>query len=724
MTAVIKRVCNLCEAMCGLTIQKEGERILSIRGNQDDVFSAGAFCPKSQGLLDIYQDSERIRQPLKKTAKGFQEISWKQAFDEIAAKVNSLQKQYGRSAIATYAGNPNVHNYSSLLMLGFFLKALGTPNKFSATSVDQLPHQLLAYLMFGHQLLIPIPDVDRTDFMLIFGANPVVSNGSLMSAAGLSSRLKAIQKRGGNVIVFDPRYTETASLASQHHFIRPGTDAFFLAGLVKILLEEKDLPLGRLSDMIEGLDELKKLFADFDLQVIPKITGVSLEVLHDTASQFRQAKSAVCYGRMGVSTQAFGTICHWLINVLNIITGNFDRPGGALFTKPAFDTVAFMAKFGSRGRFASKKSRVRSLPDFSGEFPVATLADEIITPGKGQIRGLFSIAGNPVLSVPNGTKLEKALAQLDLYVAIDFYRNETTRFADYILPPVSSLEHSHYDLIFNSFAIRNIARYSPAIFPKPKGAKDDGEILLELWSRIGGKISWLQKKQRALAKLLFKTGGFELALDLGLRFGPYRQQKLSLKSLKENPDGIDFGPLEPSLPERLYTKNKKIQVLPQEMRQAWRHFRVKEAELERLQQKREKDEFVMIGRRNLRSNNSWMHNCKSLLKQKNSCFVMINTDDAKQRDIGDGAMVQVSSKVGSIELTAKLTEHIMSGVVSIPHGWGHHRPGTGQSWAQQHAGVSLNDIMDDTAVDEFSGNAVLNGQSVRVQLASSGQGPV
>jgi anaerobic selenocysteine-containing dehydrogenase len=712
------RVCSLCEAMCGLVIEKDGERVSSIRGHAGDVFSRGAFCPKSQGLLDIYEDPDRLHRPLKRTSQGFEAISWKQAFEEISSKINELQKSHGREVLATYLGNPNVHNTGNLLMLPIFLKGLRTPNKFSATSVDQLPHQLVSYLMFGHQLLIPIADVDRTDYMLILGANPAVSNGSLLSAAGLSSRLKHIQKRGGKVVVIDPRYTETASLATEHHFIRPAADAYFLASFVRLLLDSKCDRSG-LEAYLDGVPEVYRLFADWPVERVEEFTGIPLAVVQRLVQEFTQAPRAVCYGRMGLSTQEFGTVCQWLINLINILSGNFDREGGALFTKPAFDVVDIMARMGGRGSFGRRKSRVRGLPEFNGEFPSSTLADEILTPGQGQVKALITIAGNPVLSLPGGAKLEKAMETLDLYVAIDFYQNESTRLAHYILPPTTALEHGHFDVIFNAFAIRNIVRWSEPVFAKPQDALEDWEILLELWSRIGPHRGWLEQRKRQAFKLLVQRLGLERLIDIGLRLGPYRQKGVSLKTLKAKPDGLDLGPLEPSLPQRLYTKDKKIRLVPERLLPAWALLK---ATLAQAPAQRGVDEFQLIGRRHLRSNNSWMHNRGGVgQKARHPCHALMHPDDAVPLGIASDQIIRLDSPMGHIELPVLLSDRIMSGVISVPHGWGHHRTGTRLSRASIKPGVSVNDITDDSRIDGFSGNAAFSGQWVKVKLSHQGQ---
>ena len=707
------RVCSLCEAMCGLKVEVEGGQLRPLRGNPADVFSQGAFCPKAQGLADLAADPDRLRRPLKKTSDGFTEVSWAEAFGAIAERTLALQERYGRSSVATYLGNPNSHHAGSLLTLPLFLRAIGSRNNYSATSVDQLPHMLAAYLMFGHQLLLPIADVDHTDYMLIFGANPAVSGGSLLSSAGLAAKIKGIAKRGGKTVVVDPRYTETSSLASEHLFIAPGSDAFLLAAIVHKLLETPRLR--HLEPLVEGLAELKTLFArdTWDEERVWRKTGVKAETVSAIAADLLRSDKAVCYGRVGVSTQRHGGLCQWLINLINILSGNLDRPGGALFTKPAVDMVAITARFGSRGSFARRRSRVRQLPEFSGEFPAATLADEMLTPGDGQIRGLFTVAGNPVLSLPNGPKLEAGIKGLELYVAIDFYQNETTSLADYILPPVTALEAPHYDLIFNAFASRNVSRYSPPVLEPAKDSMEDWEILLELWARLVPRKKRLSRLKRQVTTMLARRGGLPAMLDLLLRFGPYRG--LSVKKLKAQPNGVDLGPLQPSLAQRLGKPERKIKLCPTPFAEAW-------AELSRQLQADEVPpaglDLQVIGRRNLKSNNSWMHNCPSLNKGRNQCYVQMHTDDAKRRQLQDGATVTVTTAVGAITLPLMVNDRIMPGVICIPHGWGHHRRGTKQSLASASPGVSLNDVLNDHEVDPFCGNAVLNGQWAKVSKSA------
>ncbi len=548
------RTCSLCEAMCGIRMEvDEDDRITSIRGDEEDPFSRGHICPKAVALRDLHEDPDRLREPMRRVGDRWERVSWDAALDEAASLMHEVQVRHGRDAMATYLGNPAVHNLGAMLVGPVFLRTLRTRHGYSATSVDQLPHMLAAHLMFGHQLLLPIPDVDRTEWMLIVGANPLASNGSLMTAPDIKRRLHAIQERGGKVVVVDPRRTQTAALADEHVFVRPGTDAWLLLGMLHTLFDEGLARPGRLATFTDGLDTVREVAARFAPERTAPRTGVEAEVVRRLARELAGAKRAVVYGRIGASVQAFGTLCQWLVNVLNVVTGNLDREGGAMFTKPAVDVLRAPRGLGaSPGSFGRWKSRVRGLPEFGGELPVATLAEEILSEGEGQVRGLFTMAGNPVLSTPNGRQLERALASLEAMVSVDFYLNETTRHANVILPPTGPLEHSHYDVVFHLLAIRNTAKYAPALFEPAPGALHDWQILLALTTRLEAqrKPGLKGRVGRSVRDRLFTKLGPEGIIDLGLRAGPH--PGLRLKRLRDAPHGVDLGPLEPSLPERLF----------------------------------------------------------------------------------------------------------------------------------------------------------------------------
>ena len=705
--------CNLCEAICGLEFKVQDGRILSIRGDAADPFSRGHICPKAVALKDLHEDPDRLRKPVRRTAQGWSEISWDEAFDEIAARLHALRVQHGANSVAVYQGNPSVHNYGNLTHAQNFLGLLKTRNRFSATSVDQLPHQLVAHWMFGHQLLLPIPDIDRTQHFLVLGANPMASNGSLMTVPDFRGRLKELKARGGRMIVIDPRRTETAAVADEHHFIRPGTDVALLLAMIQVLFAEARVRLDRLDAFVEGIESVRDAVSAFTPEAAARVTGIDAETIRRLAREFADAKCAVAYGRIGLSTQAYGSLCQWALNLLNILSGNLDRAGGAMFTLPAVDLLKNQT---NPGHYNLWQSRVRGLPEFGGELPVAALAEEILTPGEGQVRALLTIAGNPVLSTPNGRQLEQALTSLDFMVAIDFYVNETTRHAHIILPPTAGVEHDHYDLIFHHLAVRNTTRWSAPLFAKPAGMQHDWEIYNGLARAYRGQtegpasLSQRLKKLPALAKQRLRP---DQLIDLGLRLGPYgglKRQGLSLRKLKRNPHGIDLGPLQPCLPERLFTKNKRIRCDVPELL----------ADVERAREMlgaQARTTLRLIGRRHIRSNNSWMHNSERLVKGKDRCQLLMHPQDASARGLSDGEMAQMQSRIGSIEVRVQTTEDMMCGVVSLPHGWGHTREGTELRVARAHPGVSLNDLTDDQFLDPLSGNAALSG--LEVQVAAS-----
>lgn len=689
------RTCNICEAMCGLEIEYQNQQILSIKGDKKDPFSQGHICPKAVALQDFHTDKERLKTPIKRTENGWIDISWEQAFTEIADRFKAIQDTHGKNALAVYLGNPNAHNLGNAMFLPSFIKSLGTNNRYSSASTDQLPHHVASNFMFGSGMLIPIPDIDRTDYMLIIGGNPVVSNGSMMTAPNVQGRIKAIQQRGGKVVVIDPRRTETASIADEHFFIRPEKDALLLLGMMHTVFANQQLDLGHLATVIEGIDSLESIVKDFSPEDIADVIGIDAGTIRRLASEMATASSAVCYSRMGASTQSFGGLCLWLTNVFNIVTGNCDKAGGAMFPLPAFDLLR-RTKKGHRSSFGRYQSRVRQLPFFNGEFPVATLADEILTPGEGQVKALITIAGNPVLSSPGGKRLSTAFEQLDFMVSVDIYLNETTRHANIILPATTGLENSHYDIFFNSFSVRNTVKYSPPLFEKDASQRADWQILKELSARLTGV------PQDSYTP--------EFVLDMELKSGPYGQDGLSLNMLQENPHGIDLGPLKPCLIERLKTADGKIQLAPQ----------IYLDDIPRLKATLSASDdpdypFALIGRRLVRSHNTWTQNSRRLVKGKNPCTLQIHPDDAAGLNLEDGQRVALRSKTGEVNIEVAISDDVCKGVVSMPQGWGHNHSDTGMSIASTQPGVSINDLTDPDRIDELSGNAALNGTCVAIR---------
>ncbi|WP_394672229.1 molybdopterin oxidoreductase family protein [Limnobacter sp.] len=607
-----RRACHLCEAICGLKIEVENNQVVSIKGDEQDPFSRGHICPKAVALKDIQEDPDRLTKPVKKVDGQWVETTWEDAIELACEGLFQVQQKYGANAVGVYQGNPNVHNWGLMTHSANFLGLLKTRNRFSATSVDQLPMQLLGYWMFGHQLLITIPDIDHTNYFLMLGANPIASNGSLMTVPDVAKRIKALQARGGKLVLIDPRKTETAQIADSHHFIKPASDAAFVFALINTIVGEGLTRMDRLAHHSEGLYAALGAISKVTPEVAQAECGIDAETIRQIARDFANAGKAVAYGRMGACTQRHGTLAQWGIQLLNFVTGNTDRVGGSLVANPALDLIAAPnSKPGSYGRW---HSRVSQKPEALGEFPSAIMAEEIQTEGEGQIKAMVTIAGNPVLSTPNGQQLDKAITGLDFMVSVDLYINETNRHADVILPTTSPLEHDHYDLIFNIFGVRNQAKYSAATLPKPEGSLDDWELMDKLAACYSAKLG------------------------------------------------------KPARP--------------------------------------------LIGRRHIRSNNSWMHNSERLVKGKNRCTAMVNPADAARLNLQEGHSVRVRSRVGEITLSVEISEDVMPSVVSIPHGWGHDKSGIRLQVAAAHAGVSCNDLTDEQWLDEPSGNAAVNGVPV------------
>jgi anaerobic selenocysteine-containing dehydrogenase len=703
--------CMLCEATCGIVAQIEGGRVTGIRGDLEDPFSRGHLCPKAAAIPDVMADPDRIREPMRRVGDRWEPVSWDDALAEAADRITAIQRHHGRNAVGMYVGNPTVHSHGALLGVPLLSRALGGRSHFSATSVDQLPQMLAALEMFGHQLLFPVPDLDRTDFLLVLGANPLASNGSLMTAPGIAHRLSALRARGGRLVVVDPRRTETAAIADRHVAVRPGGDAALLLGMLQVIFAEGLARPGRLAGFTTGLGQMREIAERYPPERVSARAGVSPDGIRSLAREFASSPTAVCYGRVGISTQAFGGIASWLVNALNVVTGNLDQPGGAMFTTPAADVVALNARLGRLGSFGRFRSRVRGLPEFGGELPAATLAEEIDTPGEGRIRGLVTFAGNPVLSTPNGGRLDRALAGLDFQLSIDLYRNETTRHAHLILPPSFGLERDHYDLVFNTVAVRNVARYVKAAVEPPPGVRDDWDILLGLALALRARGGGGRRRNLGATLRMARALGPRRILGLLLRFGPH---PLSIGALERSPHGVDLGPLRPRLPERLFTSDRRILLVP----------RAFVTDLARLDADldagaaRGGDGLLLIGRRQLRSNNSWMHNSQRLVKGPVGCTLLVHPDDAAARGLVHGAGALVRSRVGSIRVPVAVSDEVARGVVCLPHGWGHDREGAALRVASAHAGGSFNDLADEQRVDELSGNADFSGVPVTVEAAS------
>ena len=734
------RTCPLCEATCGLEITMNGTGIRNVRGDRDDVFSHGFICPKGTAVKHLQEDPDRLQTPLIRDRDDLREATWEEVFTRIEEGLQSTIERHGRDSVAMYIGNPTVHSLSATVMIPMLNRAVGSKNYFTAATVDQNPKHVSCGLMFGNPTLIPVPDIDRTDYLLVLGANPWISNGSLATAPDFRGRLEAISARGGKVVVVDPRRTETAAGADEHIFIRPGSDAFFVLAIARCLFDEDRVRLGELGPHVAGLDELRALVEPFTAEAVAARTGIPAETTRRIAREFSDAPSASVYDRVGAHQQQFGTLTSWASDLVNVITGNLDRPGGRMFPLAAHaapDPAAPNGKGWSIGRFSS---RVKGYPEAFGQLPVATLADEIETPGDGQVRALITIGGNPVLSTPNGSRLAGAISSLEFMISVDPYVNETTRHATVIVPPPSLLARHHYDFAFYGLAVRNVANYSPPVLPAE--GPDEWEILSRIALAASGESALGDPAvvpQLALAYLVDKAvgpngslaghstedvmkelswrGPIEQILDLRLRSGPYgdrfgdRPGGLSLALLEENPHGVDLGPLTSRVPNALRTASGKIELAPSEI--------VRDLPRLTADLNRAPDEMVLIGRRQLRSNNSWMHNVPTMVRGSNRCTLVIHPQDAARFDLTQGDVARVRSRVGEIEVPVEVSDEVMPGVASLPHGWGHGLPGVRLTVAQANAGVSSNDLADEEIIDPLSGNAVLNSIPITVARAAA-----
>ncbi len=710
------RACNLCEASCGLQITVEDNRITDIRGDADDPMSQGYVCPKGIALADLHADPDRLRHPLRKRADGgWEPIGWDAAFDLVAQRLLDIRRRHGDDSIGMYLGNPITHGWAPVTLIPLLLNALGTKHRYSAASVDQQPQHLLSYLLFGSPLLLPVPDIDRTDHLLVIGANPVVSNGSIMTAPDVRRRLRALRDRGGRLVVIDPRRTETADMADEHHFIEPGADVLLLAAMVHTLFAEDLITLGSAQFYVDGVEVIGDLVADYTPEAVADRTGIDADTIRRLTRDFAAAPTAAAYARLGVCQTEFGTTAYWLVHALNILTGRLDTTGGWMFSLPAFDLPVIGAKTTDLIGYDRWRSRVRNIPEFAAEFPSITLADEILTPGQGQLRAMILYAGNPVLTVPDGRRMDTALDDLEFCVAVDFYLNESTRHADVILPPTALLEREEFDVVFGAVSVHNHVRFGEQVLDPDDDTRSDADILLELLWRIEA-----DRNGRWRARLAHRArSGFfpHRFVDAALRVGPWGLRKgrraLSLAKIRKHEHGLDLGPLEPVLPKRLMTEGKRIRLDHPVVTTDWpRVHSLLDGEPDA---HRDPDHFLLIGKRHLRSNNSWMHNYSRLLGGSNRCALLMHPDDAQHLGHSTGGQVTVATDVGSITAEVVISESVMPGVVCLPHGWGHSREGSRWRTAESTTGSSVNDITDTARFDPLSGNAAVTGVPVTVR---------
>jgi anaerobic selenocysteine-containing dehydrogenase len=736
----VHRVCPFCEATCGLAIEMEADRVVSVRGDKRDPFSRGFICPKAYGVKELHHDPDRLRRPVRRTATGWEEISWEAAYDLIGARLLEIRKAHGNDSIGMYTGNPVVHDLGAVLYRPVLQQALATKSLFNSAAIDTLPKIVQTGLMFGRHfpMAVPVPDIDRTKYLLIIGANPMISHGSLMTMPDAPRRLRGVIERGGKLVVIDPRRTETAKIATEHHFIRPGSDAAFLLALVHTLFEENWVKLGAAEDLVENLEAVRAAAKEFTPEAVASHCGIAAPVTRGIARELATAESAACYGRLGTCVQEFGTLASWGIDLVNILTGNLDRPGGAMFTTPAAPLEAAFPR-GKGFEVGRWSSRVSGQPEVAGLIPSSTMAEEILSEGPGQVRAMILLMTNPLRSAANSAQLERAFASLDFLVAVDFYINETTRHAHVILPAPAAAEQPGYEVGLYLLSVRNVAKWSQPLAPFPEGTPETWQVFSEIGARLLG-VSHLPRQ--AVDDLVFRRfaegavassprwpgltvdeihgkvdGGIGPAriIDMLLRVGPYgdgfgrSREGLTLAKLRAAEHGIDLGPLVPRLRDVINTRSGRIELAPTRMTDDLARLRARMAE--------SRGSVLLIGRRDLRGSNSFMHNLPALVKGRDRCTLHVSPADAGRLGLEHGGSARITSRVGSLVAPVEVSDDAMPGVVSLPHGWGHDAPDAQLRVARAHPGVNTNVLTDDRAYDAASGTAVLFGTPVTLERA-------
>jgi anaerobic selenocysteine-containing dehydrogenase len=751
------RTCPLCEAMCGLEVHVEwsddpgaradasgvgdgpGARadasgvgtVKLIRPDREDVWSKGFICPKGTVLGHLYHDPDRLRTPMVRDGDEWREATWPQAFARCEELLHGVLARQGKSAITAYIGNPTAHAFSLSRYVGVLIGMAQLDCIYSAGTVDQWPKNVSSMLLYGGMWTIPTPDLERTDYFVIMGGNPQASGGSLMACADVLAKMDAIRERGGKVIVIDPRRTGTAAHADEWIPIVPGTDAAFLMAVANVLFADGLVDPASIDPLIDGVPRVGALVADWTPERVAATCGIEADTIRRIARELGSAPTAALYGRIGTCNQEFGTLASWLVDVVNVLTGNFDRPGGLMFAKPVAWSVNTLdnPEFADGVTFGRWKSRVGDIGEVLGQVPVGLLAEEILEGGDAAWKALITIAGNPVISSTNPDRLDDALTTLECMISVDNYLNETTRHAHVILPGLAALEQPHFDDLILSWAVRSTGNYSPAIFPPEPGRPEEWQILTILGAMLlGMKYSEIDVDafdDGFFAALCTEVGvdpalaieqspgrGPERLLDLQIRTAAFgdrygeRPEGLTLQSFKDAPHGIDMGPMVPRLAEVLKTPSGRVDLAPDYIT----------ADLDRLAARidRSIDSLLLTSRRHLRSNNSWMHNVKVLVKGKDRCTLLIHPDDARRSGVSDGGVARVSSENGMVEVPVEVSDEMMPGVVSLPHGWGHDKIGARLSVAREHAGVNNNKLADPYAIDVLSNNAAINGIRVEV----------
>jgi len=740
---IVRRSCPTCEACCGLRIHvdRAKQAIVRIEGDPDDFRSRGYLCPKAYAIKAVYEDPDRVKKPLRKRADGrFEEIGWDEAFAFAGERLRAIREKHGAESVGVFIGEPTGHNLGALLYTTLFMRALATPRAYSSATMDQFPKNVTLKLMYGDGWMFVIPDVKRTDLFICMGGNPVVSQGSLMGTPDVPGVLRAIRARGGRVVVIDPRRTETAELANEHHFIRPGTDAYFLAAMINVFFAEGLVDLGRFAAFTDGVDEVEEICREFTPEAVEGVTGIPAGTIRDLAREYARTKKAALYGRIGTCTQEFGTLASWLLDVAAILTGHFDEEGCMMFPRPATgqsepgDAAAPMA-------IGPYRTIARGLPTIDGQLPAGAMAEEIEekSAGEGRMRALLTAAGNPVLSAPNGNRLAVALDELEFMVSVDIYVNETTSHADLILPTTVSAEEENFDFTYQTTCSHNYSRWSPALFAPEPDAKPHWEVLMRLVeaatgvtleqldeAMVGGIAASLArpggrcegKTSEEIVGAIGDERGPLRILDMMLRGGPYGdrfedgREGISLAAIRAMGGLADFGPLKPRLPEALKTADRRIPLAPAYITADVPRLRAALAEAKR------KDRLLLIGRRQVRNMNSWLHNAHVLAKGPERCTLLVSPADAARFGLEDGGKARVKSRSGEIVTEVEVSDEMMKGVVSLPHGFGHTRPGNRTRTATRlQPGANANQLTDELPLDVPSGTHIANGIPVDIARA-------
>jgi formate dehydrogenase len=707
--------CRICEAACGMVATVEDGRITKLRPDRDHPLSQGEACPKGVAMLEVHDDPDRVLHPMRRRAdgEGFERVSWREAIADIGTRLRAVRDEHGGDAIGWYMGNPGAFSYSHPLWVKGFVDALGSKHYYTASSQDVSNRFAASALLYGSPALLPIPDLNRTKFLLVVGANPLVSHGSVLTAPRIRHQLDEIVERGGRVVVVDPRRSETAR-QYEHVPVQPDSDAQLLLSLLHVIFDEHLEDTAAITEQSTGTQLLRNAAAEHPPEATESATGVPADTVRALARDIAAAESAAIYGRTGSCLGRHGTLVSFLLDALGLVTGNLDRPGGLVFGRPviALDEVAHRGGLDSYGKV---HSRIGGFPDVLGAMPASLMAEEITTPGDGQMHALFVSAGNPVMSVPDGDKLTRALVELDLLVSIDLYVNETNKHADYVLPAATFLEREDLPIAFLGFYTTPFIQWTePVVAPRGE-ARDEWETIDDIAGELGIvplPIPQLRMLGRRLTRWLTPQRLVELLLRTSAQgdlFG-LRRGKLNLDVLRKHPSGIvvDEQIATGVLRKRIYTRDKRVNLQPQQLREA----------LDRLRDLGGADsggEFPLrlIGLRELRSHNSWMHNSPMLMRGKRTHAARVHPDDAVAHGLSDGGGVRITSKHGSLEVAVKVTDEIVAGTVALPHGWGHH----GGWQVANAAGGANSNVLAGSAVEDLeplAGMAFLNG--IRVKL--------